>query len=527
MKKTIYLMLLSFLFISFSINAQVTNTVTFVVDMSALVADGFDPASDTLEIAGLDWDDGADVTVTGDRWLEPDPNDANTYTRTLTVATTSALAAGDSLRWKFHGYPENRFDPAWEGGIDATEWDGRSLILEADGTTFNFGPLVPTNGMFVAGISNTVTFKADLTDLFGSGVGFFDPAVDNIEVRGFWGDDGQGWVEAAVIDGSTGPMSRNLDPGVVYETTVTIQLAAGLPVGTETSYKFKTYPDERWADGGWEIGSNTPYAFQEDGASVEVLRVPNVIPKQGPLGQEVEVLFQCLMPENALNRYDSSAIPQDQVEWLILKGDNPAIGLWAGDWVADDTLTAGAVACYDNGTKGDKVAGDNIFSRLVTFADTITAGGVIYKFGAQYPDAGTVSSSGPLDNSRGVGQNFSFNLSAVDTVIELYEVWPTVGGPVGVRELEGQTPSEYTLSQNYPNPFNPTTKIQYSVPEQAQVSLRVYDILGREVAVLVNEVQTSGNYEYKFDASALSSGIYFYKLDAAGLSISRKMILMK
>ena len=371
---------------------------------------------------------------------------------------------------------------------------------------------------------NTVTFKADLTDLFGSGVGFFDPAIDGIEIRGFWGDD-----SASVIDGLPfpRPMERNLDAGVVYESTIQMQLPVGLPVGTTTNWKFKTYPDARWADGGWEIGSDHPYAFEADGSETEVLRVPNVVPKLGPLGKPVDVLFQCYMPEDGLNSYDSSLIPRDQVEFLILKGDNPAIGAWAGDWVASDTLTAGAIACYDNGQNGDLVAGDYIFSRIVTFADTINAGGVIYKFGAQYPAAGTISGSGPLDNSKASGQNFSFNILAVDTMVVLYDVWPTVGTPVSVKELGGNVPSTYSLDQNYPNPFNPSTTIRYSLPAASDVSLKIYNILGMEVANLVNQRQAAGQYEASFNASNFASGIYFYTLETSGVSISKKMMLLK
>ncbi len=525
MKRSIFFTFVMMMFVGISLQAQITNTVTFVADLTDMISDGFDIAADTVEIRGLDWDSGDDVTVTGDRFLTVDPGDANLYQTTLTIVTTENIAVGDSLRWKFHGYPENKFDPAWEP--DAEDgYGGRPLVLQADGTTFTEGPLVTKLGVFHGGITNVVTFKADLTDIFGTGSGVFDPALDNIEVRGFWGD-GADVVDASVIAGETSPMVRNLDPGVVYETTVTLQLPDGLPVGTQTSFKFKTFPDERWADGGWEIGANTLYTFQEEGAEVEVFKKPNVFPKGEALGKEVNVLFQCFMPEDALNRYDSSAIPRDDIEFVILKGDNPAIGLWGGDWVADDTLTAGAVALYDNGLNGDITAGDHVFSNTVTFADTLLSGGVIYKFGAQYPDAGIVIQSAPLDNSLGEGQNFSFIIQAVDTTVVLFETWPSTGTPVGVKEVPGQLPTEYTLTQNYPNPFNPSTTIRYSIPAQSNVTLKVYNVLGMEAAVLVEQNQSAGQYEVSFDASSLASGIYFYTLETAGATISKKMMLMK
>jgi hypothetical protein len=103
-----------------------------------------------------------------------------------------------------------------------------------------------------------------------------------------------------------------------------------------------------------------------------------------------------------------------------------------------------------------------------------------------------------------------------------------------------QSPLEFKLYQNYPNPFNPTTKIKYSIPSVSQsplpggarggwmnVQLKIYDILGREVATLVNKQQSPGNYDVEFNASNLSSGVYFYKLTAGELVETRKMLLLK
>ena len=89
------------------------------------------------------------------------------------------------------------------------------------------------------------------------------------------------------------------------------------------------------------------------------------------------------------------------------------------------------------------------------------------------------------------------------------------------------SPVEYSLEQNYPNPFNPTTQINYSIKETGLVQLKVYDILGKEVATIVNENQEAGNYYASFDASNLSSGIYLYKLQSGEFVSSKKMILLK
>lgn len=98
--------------------------------------------------------------------------------------------------------------------------------------------------------------------------------------------------------------------------------------------------------------------------------------------------------------------------------------------------------------------------------------------------------------------------------------------PTDVNDVAA-LPTEFTLDQNYPNPFNPSTKIVYNVPEQSRIQLEVFDILGRSVTTLVNEVQPAGKYTVNFDASQLSSGVYFYRLSTQNLTLSKKMILMK
>lgn len=101
----------------------------------------------------------------------------------------------------------------------------------------------------------------------------------------------------------------------------------------------------------------------------------------------------------------------------------------------------------------------------------------------------------------------------------------TIESPTSVND--GVTVSKFELRANYPNPFNPTTRIVYSIPTSEFVTLGVYDVLGREVATLVNEEKSGGVYEIDFTASNLSSGLYIYKIKAGSFVESRKMMLMK
>jgi hypothetical protein len=83
------------------------------------------------------------------------------------------------------------------------------------------------------------------------------------------------------------------------------------------------------------------------------------------------------------------------------------------------------------------------------------------------------------------------------------------------------------LHQNYPNPFNPATTIRYDLPQQANAKIVVYDMIGREVATLVNETKDAGSYEVTFTASQLASGVYFYKLSSGVFTSMKKLVLMK
>src|SRR3972149_2715575 len=105
-----------------------------------------------------------------------------------------------------------------------------------------------------------------------------------------------------------------------------------------------------------------------------------------------------------------------------------------------------------------------------------------------------------------------------------YRVYEIGSGITGIED-ETSLPEEFILYQNYPNPFNPGTSIRYAVGSRKFVSLKVYDILGNEVAALVNEEKPEGDYEVTFNASALASGVYFYNLIAANYTASKKMML--
>lgn len=105
----------------------------------------------------------------------------------------------------------------------------------------------------------------------------------------------------------------------------------------------------------------------------------------------------------------------------------------------------------------------------------------------------------------------------------------TTGGQsvVNISVESGKNPEEYSLSQNYPNPFNSMTNVKFEMLNAGVVEIKIFDLLGREVAVMLNEYKPAGTYEVKFDASGLSSGVYFYKMRTGEYTITKKFILIK
>lgn len=139
----------------------------------------------------------------------------------------------------------------------------------------------------------------------------------------------------------------------------------------------------------------------------------------------------------------------------------------------------------------------------------------------------------PFFTKNGLNPDFSDIRKEVDSVY--YTVYTKhlselklgiIKQPTDVKE-HNNLPTEYMLEQNYPNPFNPTTLISYSLPTECFVTLNIYDLLGREMAVLENGYKLAGTYSYNFDASNFTSGIYFYTIKAGSFTSTKKMLLMK
>jgi hypothetical protein len=138
--------------------------------------------------------------------------------------------------------------------------------------------------------------------------------------------------------------------------------------------------------------------------------------------------------------------------------------------------------------------------------------------------------SGSLELRKFAGRNLRLKLVIEDGINARWGLMERVLNAEDEKEIEKITSekvSDYSLSQNYPNPFNPTTVINYQIPRASKVTLKVYDLLGKEVATLVDEVKSEGKYSVEFNASSLPSGIYLYEIRANEFVKSGKMMLLK
>ncbi len=177
---------------------------------------------------------------------------------------------------------------------------------------------------------------------------------------------------------------------------------------------------------------------------------------------------------------------------------------------------------FENLTKVDsfriKLAGDGFDNNQTTISWPAN----LNQYGSQWtikPQSGT--EWGPVDMLQTTSTVLPAGIPQKNVMII------KVGVLTGVIRTDDVLPSSYDLMQNFPNPFNPSTEIRFSLPSSSKTSLVVYNILGQEIATLVNEVKNAGNYSVRFDAANVPSGTYFYRLESSGHSELRKMLLLK
>ncbi|MEO6696246.1 MAG: T9SS type A sorting domain-containing protein [Ignavibacteria bacterium] len=160
----------------------------------------------------------------------------------------------------------------------------------------------------------------------------------------------------------------------------------------------------------------------------------------------------------------------------------------------------------------------------LSWVDVVPSNGTIAPSGNQTV-AVNFNSTGLMPNSSYVG-NLTIGTNDPVTPAKVVRIRLNVG-PVGIGEQLTGIPTEFALNQNYPNPFNPSTRISYALPKEGFVTIKIFDILGKEVMTLVNENKVAGYYDAEFNAANFASGMYFYKLEAGSFIDTKRMLLIK
>ena len=208
------------------------------------------------------------------------------------------------------------------------------------------------------------------------------------------------------------------------------------------------------------------------------------------------------------------------VHSIVISGNNIFAGLGShlGVYLSTNNGTTWTLTTLNNqSTYSLAVSGNNVFAGT-------EPGGIFLS---------TNNGTNWIQKNQGFGAGLTSNTllitsSYIFAGLHGQSVWRRdLAEIIGIQNISTEIPSSFSLSQNYPNPFNPSTNVQFSIPNVQFVSLKVFDILGKEITTLVNEKLQPGTYETSFDASQLPSGIYFYRLNAGNFSETKKMLMIK
>jgi hypothetical protein len=451
-------------------------------------------------------------------------------------------------------------DPNGSGGYEDGS-DRKIKVPKSDSTVqwVRFGNSKAITGNAVT-VQKNVTFSVDLTPL--QIIGMFDRTQgDSLQVRG----DFNGWDCA-----KTAPEKCLLDkvPGAVtYERPVAVKL---IPT-TAFNYKyylqynrgnFPTRFPGRVMPSGWEeplstTGSNRTGTFDgtkdqtEKTANFDDIELKNII----PTGKAIDVKFRVDMkPVTKGINSAGAAQPFDPTA-----GDSVFVSFGDPIWLFTQKLpltTPGGSPKLNHKfflVDPDK---DGIYEgTLKITGPTYDALQYQYSFGQKasfiteegggfsglgrrrvrfiYPTSNTAKNADGTFSSWPTSQ-FANKFDAGAEVFTPTGALPfdknkagTGSNPVDVDPVDGALPSQVTLSANYPNPFNPSTSFEYTLNRQAQVTVQIYDITGRLVQTLVNEMQGPNTYRVSFDASNMASGVYVYRLQVGDQVLSRKMTFLK
>ncbi|MCH7972520.1 MAG: T9SS type A sorting domain-containing protein [Bacteroidetes bacterium] len=493
----------------------IPTNVTFNVDMRIPAQGDFDPTTDTVFVAGsfTDWGTGA--------VMMEDLDGDSTYTVAI-----DTLTSGDLLFYKFIFIASG-----------ATTWESPTEGDDIDVASGNriFGPADSNNVItrFWNNVDPDVTQLADGNIFFevdmsvATELGVFDFNVDSVQIRGVF----NGWDDSQP---ERSLMNQNpADPNNWFLDIPMVQL----PLNSTLAYKYfiTSGPGSTpYANGGWEVAigntitsdRNRPVIFEGSGIQeVPLAYLGNIHPDWViPTGTTVECEFIVDMTFATIADTQGTSpvfIPgTDSVFWIPRQPFYYAInGLeWPGEYPRILQLTDPDQDMIYTGTL--TINGPAFNGFLYNYAYTSTSGLILEEGSQQDVRVRFMSQSGP----RAINSPFTMPLDIWSNSPKPEELEPVI--ITSVKEIAG-IPNVYSLEQNYPNPFNPATLIRFSIPEQGLVTLKVFNLLGEEIATLLNSELTNGTYEVDFNGANYSSGIYFYTIKANNYFATKKMILLK
>jgi hypothetical protein len=502
---------------------------TFAVWVRVNVAgwEDFNPENHVIGVRGSnqsDWGQTGQISW-GETYVLNREGATRFFSNVINVPDEYATA---NLRYKFVAHFQGRpLDEDWGDMAYNTNVDIDVITAGRDTTIYWvwFDNLKPVQ----AEHSDTllITFRADMTRAI-SDRGFSHG--DTLEVRaGYDGSADRTYVSRMVRLGFTNTYTAtdtivgSLNESLLYQYYM-FKDGADL---REVYYDF-TYPDK--GDPIAErrritIPTNT-YMIVDNATEISDVRRQPRFRNTSRLSQNIAVtytvdmrpaIFQVIAGDTLRDIQGTLHVshPDSIFSWgVVING--PATGGW-GNWGSALRNDTSRVMAH---------VGDSVFAITINYTTTDFIGQE-FKFGV-----------GGGDNEGGFGNNHIENIDDTEDTYTLHSQFGSID-PLfyNAWDFENQIPVSvegspfiplmYTLEQNYPNPFNPSTTIIYSIPKGADVTLKVYNLLGQLVATLINENQIAGRHEVTFDASNLPSGLYFYQINAGSFTDVKKMILLK
>ncbi|MFA6978536.1 MAG: T9SS type A sorting domain-containing protein [Ignavibacteriaceae bacterium] len=480
-------------------------TVEFKCNMSVQIKRGtFNPAIDSVWVRGnfSNWE--------GKDFMLADQDGDSIYSVVFTNFTE-----GQALVFKFVHSPD-----VWESTAN------RLITVTTGANVYecfweDVNVYVPKKTIQV-----TFTINMELERLKGS----FNPTTDYVGVRGSF----SGWC-GAIVSTSSASDDENFELAkrcetILAQSQTNADIYEGVvpmfaEVGEIVSFKFYYNHDI------WEIDYLTDDTQRDRYFVISQADIDTGIMSYDAIGfnnesletvlnQDAHITFTC----NTNGAKIINTPLETEFKTIHIAGSHLPLKWPSGGWPDIDSTKM--IRLYDDGTNDDVTAGDKIFTTTINFPiySSLT---VVYKFSANW---GLSTNGGSNNNEGTIGRDKTLKMNKFTAKAVFNDSFGYAPDDIIIENI---IPTKYKLEQNYPNPFNPETVISWQIVVGSFVTLKVYDVLGNEVATLVNEEQSAGTYQIPFNTllttnnKQLTSGVYFYQLRAGDFVQTKKMILLR